>query len=436
MMTPDQMAGFKAAMGIPDGAEWEPLAGLDLSAEALAELVEGAPMARRRPDGRTAPQVAKAAAAAFETEAGAQSTQEAFGRIMNELGKADDELARRIVTTSPDVTVSTNLGGWVNQREVFHRHEKADIFRQERLPSTQRWTLSPRGRHIELGIAENNLFLLLTALGLSGELFGAPLLPIGTLYDPFISRGLDALNYGCSQGARFMVVGTPSGISLAPEGGAHQSFITPLIGMGQDGLSAFEPAFADELALLMSWGFEHMQADDGGAVYLRLSTRTLEQPDRSMTPELAAHIVAGGYWLVPPAPGAELAVVYCGAVVPEAMAGHAKVCQDIPGAGLLAVTSADRLHAGWLAAGHGGPAAHAEELLAPLAPDAGLVTLIDGHPTALDWLGSVAGQRVVPLGVERFGQSGDIVDLYREYGIDADAVLEAAAMAALRRVRG
>jgi pyruvate dehydrogenase E1 component len=355
---------------------------------------------------------------------------------MNELGKSDDEMAQRIVTTSPDVTVSTNLGGWVNQREVFHRHEKADVFRQEHLPSTQRWTLSPRGRHIELGIAENNLFLLLTALGLSGELFGAPLLPIGTLYDPFISRGLDALNYGCSQGARFMVIGTPSGISLAPEGGAHQSFATPLIGIGQDGLSAFEPAFADELALLMAWGFEHMQADDGGAVYLRLSTRTLEQPQREMTPELAAQVVAGGYWLVPPAPGTELAVVYSGAVAPEAMAGHAKVCQDIPGAGLLAVTSADRLHAGWLAAvrGGGGPS-HTERLLAPLAADAGLVTLIDGHPMALDWLGSVAGQRVVPLGVERFGQSGDIVDLYREYGIDSEAVVDAVAAASVRRAR-
>ena len=439
MMTPDQMAEFKAAMGIPDGDEWQPLAGLELTAEALAELIEAAPMARRRPDGRLAPLVTSAALSPEGGAPGAQSTQEAFGRIMSELGKADDELARRIVTTSPDVTVSTNLGGWVNQREVFHRHEKADIFRQEHLPSAQRWTLSPRGRHIELGIAENNLFLLLTALGLSGELFGAPLLPIGTLYDPFVSRGLDALNYGCSQGARFMVIGTPSGISLAPEGGAHQSFLTPLIGLGQDGLSAFEPAFADELALLMSWGFEHMQADDGGAVYLRLSTRTLEQPERQMTPELGAQIVAGGYWLVPPAPGAELAVVYSGAVAPEARAGHAQVCQDIPGAGLLAVTSADRLHAGWLAAGRGaelGAPSHAEQLLAPLAPDAGLVTLIDGHPAALDWLGSVAGQRVVPLGVERFGQSGDIVDLYREYGIDADAVVDAAAAAALRRARG
>ncbi len=431
MMTPDQMAEFKAAMGIPEGDEWEPLAGLDLTAEALAELVEGAPMARRRPGGRTAPLAVVAPLA----EGGSQSTQEAFGRIMNELGKADDELAGRIVTTSPDVTVSTNLGGWVNQREVFHRHEKVDVFRQEHLPSTQRWTLSPRGRHIELGIAENNLFLLLTALGLSGELFGAPLLPIGTLYDPFISRGLDALNYGCSQGARFMVIGTPSGISLAPEGGAHQSFVTPLIGMGQDGLSSFEPAFADELALLMAWGFEHMQADNGGAVYLRLSTRALEQPEREMTPELAAQVVAGGYWLVPPAPGAELAVVYSGAVAPEAIAGHAEVCQDIPGAGLLAVTSADRLHAGWRAAGRSGAPCHVAELLAPLAADAGLVTLIDGHPAALDWLGSVAGQRVVPLGVERFGQSGDIVDLYREYGLDSDAVVDAAAAAAVRRAR-
>ncbi len=223
------------------------------------------------------------------------------------------------------------------------------MFRDEKVVSAQRWQMSPDGQHIELGIAENNFFILLAALGLAEPVFGARLLPIGTLYDPFIARGLDALNYACYQNARFMLVATPSGITLAPEGGAHQSIGTPLIGMSQDGLTSFEPAFVDELAVLMRWGFEHMQAADGGAVYLRLSTRPVDQPRRALTPELERGIVAGGYWLVPPAPGAELAVVCQGAVAPEAIAAHQMIQEDIPGAGLLAVTSADRLHRGWLA---------------------------------------------------------------------------------------
>ena len=358
---------------------------------------------------------------------------------MTELGKGDGALARRIVTTSPDVTVSTNLGGWVNKHHVFHRQTQPDVFRQENIPSFFKWSMRPTGRHIELGIAENNLFLLLAALGLSERLFGARLLPVGTLYDPFVSRGLDALTYACYQDARFMLVGTPSGISLAPEGGAHQSVVTPLIGIGQAGLTAFEPAFADELAQIMTWGFEHMQAEGGGAIYLRLSTRPLRQPDRDIT-ALQGDVIAGAYWLVPPAAGAELAIVYCGAVAPEAMEAHAAVRQDIPGAGLLAVTSADRLLAGWLAADRGGgngqgpTVSHVERLLSALAPDASLVTVLDGHPATLAWLGAVAGRRATALGVERFGQSGDIPDLYRAYGIDADAILGAVARASLRRM--
>jgi pyruvate dehydrogenase E1 component len=299
--------------------------------------------------------------------------------------------------------------------------------------SAQRWQMSPQGQHIELGIAEHNLFLLLGALGLAAPLFGTRLLPVGTLYDPFISRGLDALNYSCYQGARFMVVATPSGLTLAPEGGAHQSIGTPLIGMAQDGLAAFEPAFVDELAVLMRWGFAHMQAEKGGSVYFRLSTRPVDQPERSMDERLAAGIVDGGYWLKPPASGAELAIAYAGAVAPEAIAAHAALLEDVPGAGLLAVTSADRLHAGWLAERRGGPESAIARLLAPLAPDAALVTVIDGHPATLSWLGSVARHRIHPLGVDHFGQSGDIPDLYRVYGLDADAILDAAARACLGR---
>ncbi len=436
LMTPEQMATFKRANGIADGAEWEPFAGLDVPEDALRDFLAAVPFAaaptRRFAD--TAVEVPKRLELRTAPE---MSLQDAFGRILNGLARGDSALAERIVTTSPDVTVSTNLGPWINQRGVFDRQDREDVFREEKVMSVQRWALSHTGQHIELGIAENNLFLLLAALGLSAPLFGVRLLPIGTLYDPFIQRGLDSLNYACYQDARFMLVATPSGVTLAPEGGAHQSIATPPIGMALPGLAAFEPAYVDELAAIMRWGFVHMQADDGGSLYLRLSTRAIPQPERRFDDALGDAVIAGGYWAEPPRPGAELAIVVCGAVSPEAREAHRQVLEDIPGAGLLAVTSADRLHAGWRAAqaarvaGERDAAAHVERLLAPLAPGAALVTVIDGHPTTLSWLGSVARHVVYPLGVDSFGQSGDIPDLYRVYRLDVDAIVDAVAAACL-----
>jgi pyruvate dehydrogenase E1 component len=247
------------------------------------------------------------------------------------------------------------------------------------------------------------------------------------------------LNYACYQDARFLLVATPSGITLAPEGGAHQSVSAPLIGIGQPGLVAYEPAFQDELAEIVRFALGHLQHDDGGSVYLRLSTRPLSQPERSLGAELKRGIVEGGYWLAPPAPGADLALVYTGVVAPEVQEAFAELREDAPGAGLLAVTSADRLHAGWRsaqtvrAAGDLAARAPVENLLAPLAREATLVTVLDGHPAALSWMGAVLGHRVVSLGVEGFGQSGDIPDLYREYRLSTDAILGAVARACLDR---
>jgi len=440
LMTPEQMDGFRTAMGIEPGREWDRFAGLAHDGSTLRAFLDDLPLARPRPAAPPPAMIAVPPIVAPKAET--MSTQEAFGRIMTDLGKSDAPLGRRLVTTSPDVTVSTSLGGWVNHKRLFHRQRQQDVFRLEGVPSPQRWGKQPEGQHIELGIAENNLFLLLSALGHSERLFGERLLPVGALYDPFIARGLDALTYGCYTGARFMVIGTPSGISLAPEGGAHQSVTTPLIGLGQPGLTAFEPAFADELAAIMEWALAHMQADNGGSVYLRLSTRPIPQPARSMTATLRDAVLAGGYWLREPAPGAELAVAYAGVVAPEAIAAFEQIREDIPGAGLLAVTSADRLYAGWQAVrraraeGRGGEAAPIETLLGRLAPDAALISVLDGHPATLAWLGGVGRHRIHPLGVERFGQSGDIPDLYRTHGIDAAAILDAAAAACLERLDG
>jgi pyruvate dehydrogenase E1 component len=451
LMSPAQMDDFRARNGVAEGREWDPFAGLDLPREQLEKFLETVPLraSRARVHAESPIPVPKVLPHPKDPR---MSTQEGFGKILVELARSGGPLAERVVTTSPDVTVSTNLGGWVNQRGLFSRTRQADVFIEENVVSAQRWIASPEGQHLELGIAENNLFILLGALGLAHALFGTRLFPIGTLYDPFIQRGLDALNYACYQDARFLLVATPSGITLAPEGGAHQSIATPLIGMAQDGLAAFEPAFVDELAVIMAWAFDYLQRDGtgsssgwlrderGGSVYLRLSTRPIEQPRRDLSPELTAGIINGGYWRQPPDPGAPLAIVYQGAVAPQAIAALATIREDVPSAGLLAVTSADRLNAGWHAAerarslGNSDARAPVEELLAPLAEDATLITVVDGHPLTLAWLGAVSGLRVEALGVEHFGQSGDLVDLYRHYRIDEEAILDAAAAACLEQL--
>ncbi|HEY5701684.1 MAG TPA: transketolase, partial [Gammaproteobacteria bacterium] len=247
LMNVEQMAAFRDVMRIPEGAEWDPYAGLDSEPETLRAFLDAVPFAEDTSRRHSAPPIA--VPETFPIPAGEKlSTQQAFGQILNDIAKESGDLADRIVTTSPDVTVSTNLGGWVNQRGLFSRRERPDVFREEKVASAQKWVRSRDGQHIELGIAENNLFLLLAALGLSHSLYGARLLPVGTLYDPFINRGLDSLLYACYQDARFMAVATPSGVTLAAEGGAHQSINTPLVGMGIDKLAYFEPAFVDELA--------------------------------------------------------------------------------------------------------------------------------------------------------------------------------------------
>ena len=432
LMTNTQMDAYRARMGVADGQEWAPWAGLPRDAADYESFLRNAPFAARGPV-VAAPRVATPDAASFPSPSspgsGArQSTQVAFGKILNDLARAGGPLADAIVTTSPDVTVSTNLGGWVNQRGLFARGVRSDRFREASIASPQRWIMGPAGQHIELGIAENNLFLLLGTLGLCGEVFGRRVIPIGTLYDPFINRGLDALNYACYQDARFLLVATPSGVTLAPEGGAHQSIHTPLIGMAQDKLSYFEPAFTDELAEIMRWSFDHLQAPDGGSVYLRLSTRALEQPERGAGKAWRADVIAGAYWQVEPQVGADLAVVYTGAVAPEAMDAFNQILEDVPGAGLLAVPSPDRLHRDWSAALREERRSHAGRLLGRLGAGARLVSVIDGPPATLSWLGGVRGHRVAALGVDHFGQSGDIQDLYRAHRLDAEAVLDAAAV--------
>ena len=429
LMNPTQMAALRDSMGVAEGEEWEPLSGVGANARpGLEALIEQSRVARDKRQRSFGSVEIPAIPAPAGDE---QSTQAAFGRILLDLAKSGHPLADRIVTTSPDVTVSTNLGAWVNQRGLFKRREMADVFAQAKIASAQKWSASNQGQHIELGIAESNLFLMLAAAGLAGDLFGERLFPIGTLYDPFIARGLDSLNYACYQDARFLLVATPSGITLGPEGGAHQSINPPLIALGQPGLRHYEPAFADELALMMGEAFRLIDDPAGESTYLRLSTRSIVQVGRA-NEGWQADALAGGYWLREPGPNAEAAIVAMGTVMPEALAAHDELRADIPGLGLLAVTSPDLLHRGWSAAqarrwqGKREPS-HVETLLGKLASGAGLVTLADAAPASLSWLGGVLGQRVAPLGVDRFGQTGSLPDLYAAYRLDGEAITEAVA---------
>ncbi|WP_039018262.1 1-deoxy-D-xylulose-5-phosphate synthase N-terminal domain-containing protein [Halocynthiibacter namhaensis] len=450
LMNKTQMAAWQKHMGVPEGQEWDKFATI-LDPDAFEQTLQNAPFfakgtRRYSDDVIDVPAITQSSDREI-------STQMAFGKILDDLSKGDSLLAERIVTTSPDVTGTTNLGPWVNRRKLFARAHQADTFKAENIPSTAKWEFAPEGQHIELGIAEMNLFLLLAAAGLSHSVFGKRLIPIGTVYDPFVARGLDALNYACYQDARFMIVGTPSGVTLAPEGGAHQSINAPLIGMAQDGLASFEPAFVDELAVIMEWAFKHMQKDGegdpdertwlrdetGGSVYLRLTTNPIEQPGKRVDDAFRQGAIDGGYWLRKPGPNCEVVIAYQGAVGPEAIKAAGAISQGRRDVGVLAVTSADRLNAGWTAAqraranGIHDATAHVETLLADIPRHCTLITVIDGHPATLSWLGSVKGHQTVSHGVEHFGQTGTIADLYRHFRIDAEALIQSASELSLGR---
>ena len=441
LMTKAQMAEWQAFMGIQEGKEWDKWETV-ADQQKLQDFLDAVPFFANGPRRyRDAHIAVPAIPAGNEREI---STQTAFGKILDELSKTDSELAARIVTMSPDVTGTTNLGAWVNRRKLFAREKRPDTFIDQKIPSTAKWEFTPAGQHIELGIAEMNLFLLLGAAGLSHSLFGKRLLPIGTVYDPFVARGLDALNYACYQDARFMIVGTPSGVTLAPEGGAHQSIGSPLIGMSQDGLASFEPAFADELAVIMTWAFDYMQRDGsgdpdertwlrdetGGSVYLRLSTNPIEQPVKRLDDRFKQGTIDGAYWLREPGPNCEVVIAYQGVIAPEAIKAAGIIGESRRDIGVLAITSADRLHAGWSAAqrararGLTQAESHIETLMKDVPAHCKVVTVIDGHPATLSWLGSVTGHKTIPLGVEHFGQTGTIGDLYRHFGIDARGIVE------------
>ncbi|MCZ6622732.1 MAG: pyruvate dehydrogenase [Deltaproteobacteria bacterium] len=379
---------------------------------------------------------------------GLRSTQQTFGTILTALAREKPEIAERVVTISPDVASSTNLGGWINKLEVWRQTDR-EALPEEKEPSILKWKESPQGQHIELGISENNLFMALGQFGLSHEMVGETLFPIGTLYDPFVRRGLDAFFYSLYSGGKFIAVGTPSGVTLSTEGGAHQSLITQSIGAELPELSAYEPCFGQELEWIMMDALEQIRLRKR-STYLRLSTKNVDQKllevptDPEARERLRQQVLMGAYRLVDRSketdyePGVNVVHLFaCGAFVPEAVeAGRLLQEEDIL-VNVINVTGPEPLYRAFQDSVHSAmmdeaaPPSFLEEIITPRERKVPVVSIVDGHPHTLAWIGSALGTRVLPLGVVGFGQSGSRADIYREHQIDVPSI-----MAACRRAVG
>ncbi len=440
LLSVSQIDALRAGVGLDHTTEWDrfdPDSPAGRWCSRSGSIVNNEPVEPR-------PKLAVPVEVGVVTGAKPVSTQETFGRVLTGLG-AVVGVSERIVTLSPDVSVSTNLGGWINKFGVFHPEAQPDFLGGDRL---LRWQQGPQGQHIELGISEMNLFLALHALGLGHELHDHHLIPIGTVYDPFVCRGLDALVYGLYSGARFIVVGTPAGVTLAPEGGAHQSTITPSIGLELSGLDYAEPCYAQAVDWLLCDGVRRLGEPDGASLYLRLSTRPTDQSPFAAARQqvgaerLRSDVLAGGYRLVEPATHVDSApkvvLAACGAVVPEAVHAAAVLGQEGVAATVLDLTSPGRLYDAWRSELASAAATtrrarldriHLAGLLRPSERLAPIVTVHDAASHALSWLGSVFGQRVVPVGVDTFGQSGSIAELYEHFHLLPEQIANAALVA-------
>lgn len=359
------------------------------------------------------------------------TTQAALGRVLLDVTREAPDVARRIVTVSPDVSSTTNLGGWVNKVGVFSAGERPDWFADD-AETILHWREKSTGQHIELGIAETNLVGLIGELGATWSRWGEPLLPIGVLYDPFVERALEPWSYGIYAGGQSILVGTPSGVSLAPEGGAHQSIKTPSIGLEQPGCVCYEPAFAIDTEWTLLACLARLGRPGGSSAYLRLSTRPVDQRLAEVPADLAARerrrrqVVAGAYPLRR-SPAARATIAAMGAVIPEALAAADRLSEMAIPADVICVTSPDLLFRA-LRARQGHEEAETWVLDQAFPPDRAtpLVTVLDGHPHTLAFLATINQVPATTLGVTRFGQSGSLEDVYRHHGLDTDSIVRAA----------
>ncbi|MFC6880289.1 transketolase-like TK C-terminal-containing protein [Actinomadura yumaensis] len=427
LLTADQLADLARNVGADPADPWAPFPADGPEAALCAETAE---RLRRPAVPASAP---PAVPADFgRTPTGTKSTQAALGRALLDLTRSAPDAARRVVTLCPDVSSSTNLGGWVNKVGVWAARERRDWFEDD--PETiLHWRERPTGQHLELGIAETNLVGLLGELGATWSRWGEPLLPIGVLYDPFVERALEPWSFGIYAGGQSILVGTPSGVTLAPEGGAHQSITTPSVGLEQPGCVTYEPAFAIDTEWTLLAAMSRLGRPDGTSAYLRLSTRPVDQGLAAVPDDPAARerrrrqVVAGAYPLLRSADAPDLTIAAMGALVPEALAAASRLESLGTSVDVVCVTSPGLLFDA--VQGRSGLAKADTWILDAAFPArraAPLVTLLDGHPHTLAFLAGINGVRAAHLGVTRFGQSGDIDEVYRHHGLDTDSVIATA----------
>ena len=430
ILSNEQIEELREKLGISEDSVWDRVPS-DTAAGRLCEAV-GRQLAK--PGRANRGQEIEIPPSLARPHQGRMSTQQTFGLILTEIGRSIPEVAERIVTVTPDVASSTSLGGWINKVGVWARTEGHPM--PEDIVRALRWEESPDGQHLELGISENNLFVALGQLGSSFEAHGELLFPIGTLYDPFVRRGLDALFYSAYSGAKFLFVGTPSGVSLGPEGGMHQSVMTPSIGAELPDTAFYEPCFGQELEWIMLHALDQVRLRTESS-YLRLTTKRIDQglfpsPSTETGAErLRRQVVAGCYRLIDRSddpdytPGNVVNIFVSGAMVPSAMEASDRLQAQGALANVFNVTGPGPLYRRFqeCASGDGEHSQFLSDLLAPQERTAPIVTVVDGHPRSLAWLGGALGAPVYPLGVADFGQSGTPSQLYREHGIDPAGIV-------------
>lgn len=427
LLTAEQWRALAPALGADADDPW---ARFDADSDEAALCRTAAQrLARPAIEPRTPPAIP---AEVGRVHASRASTQRAFGRFFVDLAHTAPEVARHVVTVSPDVASSTNLGGWINRTGVWSLGERIDWFADD-TDTLVRWRESAHGQHIELGIAEGNLVGLLGELGATWSRDGQPLLPIGTLYDPFVNRALEPWSFGMYAGGQSILVGTPSGVTLAPEGGAHQSIVTPSVGLEQPGCVAWEPAFGQDLEWALLQALSRLGRADGTSAYFRLSTRPVDQAlaavpeDPQAREQRRREVLGGGYALRRAARRPQVTLVGMGVLMPEVVAAAEELDAGGIATDVLCLTSADLVFRALQARqGLGAGDDGVLDVLFPVGRAAPIVTALDGHPHTLAFLSAVAGAPIACLGVSDFGQSGDVADLYRRFGIDADTIVGAA----------
>lgn len=438
-LSEQQMAEVREALGI-DESELTARLGSDTAAGRLC-LDTGYRLQLQKPSNGAPPEI-EIPTSFGRTYRGNASAQQIFGQVLTEISRNHPALRERLVTTSPDVASSTNLGGWINRVGIYGKSGQEAVPEESEARSLQ-WVESDQGQHIELGISENNLFTCLGQLGLTFEMTGELLFPIGTVYDPFVRRGLDAFMVSVYSGARYIVVGTPSGVTLGPEGGSHQSVITPSIGIGLPDLAYYEPCFGQELEWILLSALDQIRTRVE-STYLRLTTKPTDQSlfeppsDPDEMERLRRQVIAGAYRLVDRsgedgyAPGENVVNVFaCGAMVPEAVAAGEQLLDEGIFANIINVTGPGPLYSSFQDSVHRAmkTGERGEPFLAGVLTDderhVPIVTVLDGHPQSLAWLGAALAAPTSPLGVTRYGQSGTPDDLYREYEIDSASIMAA-----------